>query len=276
MNELGIERLCVFGMPPVEFVDLAADLGCSCIGIGLTPMRYYNPQNYPDWSLRDDPALRREMVAAMDDRGVRVSLLEGFGIRPGCDAQSFANDLDLLCELKGNRINAVSTDRDEARTHDQFAVLAEMADERGIEVTIEIGPGPIANLGAAMAAVRHVARPNFRLLIDTMHYFRFGGSIAELAAIDRGLIGYVQLCDVPLISPFRSYMEEALHERMPPGAGELPLQECLALLPEDVIVSLEVPQRSLAQAGKGPHERVGACVEAARAMLRYLRIRDEM
>jgi hypothetical protein len=39
MNRIGIERLCVFGMPPVEFVTLAADLGCSFVGIGLTPMR---------------------------------------------------------------------------------------------------------------------------------------------------------------------------------------------------------------------------------------------
>jgi hypothetical protein len=39
MNELGVERLCVFGMPPVEMVSLAADLGCTCVGIGLQAMR---------------------------------------------------------------------------------------------------------------------------------------------------------------------------------------------------------------------------------------------
>jgi hypothetical protein len=40
MNELGVERLCVFGMPPVEFVKLAADVGCSCVGINLIPTRF--------------------------------------------------------------------------------------------------------------------------------------------------------------------------------------------------------------------------------------------
>ena len=44
-NPVGIERLCVFGMPPVPFVELAASLGCQYIGIGLEAMRYYNPQN---------------------------------------------------------------------------------------------------------------------------------------------------------------------------------------------------------------------------------------
>jgi hypothetical protein len=62
-------------------------------------------------------------------------------------------------------------------------------------------------------------------------------------------------------------MEEALHERLVPGAGELPLSDFLALIPREVVISIEVPQRSLAQAGIGPRERVGACIDAVRAML---------
>ena len=264
MDRLGVERLCVFGMPPVEFVSLAADLGCGFVGIGLTPMRYYNPHNYPDWSLRDDPALRRETVAALGDRGVSISLCEGFGVGPNIDVRDYAADLDILCELGGKRINVASMERDASRTLDGFAALAEMADARGIETTIEVGPGPVATLPAALAAVRHVGRPNFRLLIDTMHFFRFGGRVADIAALDPGLIGYVQLCDAPRVSKFASYMEEALHERLAPGAGELPLLDLLKVLPRHLVVSLEVPQRSLAEAGLGPLERVGRCVAAAR------------
>jgi hypothetical protein len=47
MNRIGIERLCVFGMPPVEFVTLAADLGCSFIGIGLTPISSASEAAWP-------------------------------------------------------------------------------------------------------------------------------------------------------------------------------------------------------------------------------------
>jgi sugar phosphate isomerase/epimerase len=267
MNRIGIERLCVFGMPPVEFVTLAADLGCSFIGIGLAPMRYYNPHGYREWTLRDDPALRREMVAAMVDRSVGISLCEGFGVGPHADVRDYAADLDVLCELGGARINAASVDRDASRTLDGFATLAEMAAARGIETTIEIGPGPIANLPAALAAVRHVGRADFRLLIDSMHFFRLGGSVADIVALDPDLIGYVQLCDAPAVSKFASYMEEALHERLAPGDGELPLLELLRCLPHRVVVSLEVPQRSLAEAGVGPLVRVGKCVDAARRLL---------
>lgn len=267
MDRIGVERLCVFGMPPVEFVTLAADLDCRFIGVGLKAMRYYNPHGYPDWSLKDDPVLRREMVAAMRDRGVGISLCEGFAVQPGADVRELAADLDVLCELGGRRINAASLDRDLGRALDGFATLAEMADARGVETTIEVGPGPIDGLAAGLAAVRHVGRPSFRLLIDTMHLFRLGGSVAEAAALDPQAVGYVQLCDAPRVSSFARYMEEALHERMVPGEGELPLLELLEVLPRDVVVSVEVPQRSLAEAGQGPHERVGRCVAAARRLL---------
>ena len=267
MNMLGIERLCVFGMPPFEMVTLAADLGCGGIGIGLTPIRRFNPHGYPAWSLRDDAPLRREMIAALRDRDVRITLLEGFGVAPGRDVRDYASDLDLLCELGGTRINLVSVEHELSRTIEAFAIMAGMAAERGILVSTEIGPGPVTSLTAALELLRAVAMPNLSLLIDAMHYFRLGGTVEALAALEPGLIGYVQLCDVPLISPFASYMDEALHERLVPGEGELPLHAFAALLREDVVVSLEVPRRSLASMGIGPLERVRPCVEAARALL---------
>ena len=92
----------------------------------------------------------------------------------------------------------------------------------------------------------------------------------RLAAVPSELIGYVQLSDATHAPRFDTYMEEAMYERMVPGEGELPLREVLAILPREVVVGLEIPQRSLAEAGVGPHERLGRCVAAARAMLAEL------
>jgi sugar phosphate isomerase/epimerase len=141
-----------------------------------------------------------------------------------------------------------------------------MAAERGLETVTEVGVGPIATLDCALEVIRHSGRADFKLLIDTMHFFRFGGSIESLGKVDPDMIGYVQLCDVPLRSAFPTYMEEALHERLFPGQGELPLAEFSRLIPSPVVVSVEVPRRSLARAGAGPRERVAPCVEAARAL----------
>jgi sugar phosphate isomerase/epimerase len=268
MNELGIDRLGLFGMPPVEFAALAADLGCSRVGIGLAPTPGYNPDHHPDWSLRDDPALRREFGAALAERAVRIGMVEGFALIPDHDIRGYASDLDLVRELGADRIACVSLDKDLRRTIDGFAVLAEMAGERGLLVSAEMGSlGPYGQVEQALELVRGVARANFSLLIDAMHFFRLGNTVAQLAAMGPALIGYVQLCDAPLANRFETYMEEAMYERMVPGEGELPLREFVRLIPPGVVVSLELPQRSLAEQGLGPRERTAPCVEAARALL---------
>jgi sugar phosphate isomerase/epimerase len=267
MARLGIENISVFGLPPVEFVNLAADLGCQCISTGLTSFDF-GVCDYPQFSLRDDLALRREMKAAMRDRGIAISLGEGLTIRPGVGARDHEADLDLFCELGVEVINTVSMDPDLGRTFDEFAVMAEMVASRGKHTTTELAPSlTVGDLPTALAAVRHVGRPEFNLLIDTMHVIRSGSTIADVAALDPALIGYVQLCDAPLTPRFESYFEESMFERMVPGEGGLGLRELLAVLPGDRVYSLELPLRSEAKAGLGPHERLGKCVAAARRLL---------
>lgn len=98
MDRLGIEMLSVFGMPPIEFVGLAADLECRHITTALTGFRL-KTLGYKQFSLRDDHRLRRELLAAMDDRGMSISLGEGLLIVPGVDIRSYASDLDIIAEL---------------------------------------------------------------------------------------------------------------------------------------------------------------------------------
>lgn len=267
MDRLGIEFLSVFGLPPVEFVHLAADLGCRHISSGLTSYPY-DPPNYPPFSPRDEPRLRREMTAAMRDRGVSIALGEGMTVRSGADIRDRSRDLEIMAELGIRRVNTVSVDPDLNRSIEQFGLLGEMAASFGMETTMEPGPGlTIPDLPAALDAVRQVGRPDFRLLIDVMHVIRSGSGPTDIAALDPAVVGYVQLSDAPLVPVVPDYAQEAMFERMVPGTGELPLPEVLAALPGDLVIGLEVPLRSQAQAGVGPHERLGRCVAAARELL---------
>ena len=269
MERLSIEPLSVMGLPPVEFVGLAADLGLRYVALTLSAMP--NPYGYPPFSLRDDLALRRQTLAALDDRGVTVSLGDGFVLRPGMDMRDLAGDVAVMAELGAPRVNTVTFDPDFNRSVDQFGVLAEMAAESGMETTLEFSTGlAIADLPTALDAVQAVGRPDFRLLIDTMHLVRSGSGAADIAGLASDLIGYVQLSDVPLVPTIADYMEEACFERMVPGTGEAPLLEILAALPRHPVIGLEVPLRSQADAGIGPHERLGRCVDAARELLAQL------
>jgi sugar phosphate isomerase/epimerase len=267
MRDLGIEFISVFGLPPVDFVHLAADLGCRYISTGLIGMRLES-LGYPAFSLRDDHRLRQDMLAAMDDRGLSISLGEGMLIAPGSDVSDLAADLDIMAELGAAQVNTVSFDTDRNRTFDQLAMLTELAAERGIGTTIEMAPGmTIGDLPAVMAAIEHVARPDLRVAVDTMHWARTGYGADELRELGPDKIGYVQLSDTTLKPRMKSYMEEAMYERMAPGDGELPLAEILGAVPADVVVGLEIPMRGLAESGVGPMDRLRPCVVAARELL---------
>ncbi|BBZ44222.1 sugar phosphate isomerase/epimerase family protein [Mycobacterium parmense] len=269
-GRLGIGMLSVFGLPPVELVELAADLGCPHISVASQGMPLV-PLGYPRFSLTGDAALRNDLRAAMDGRGVTISLGDGFLVLPGSEMHSYTCDLDALAELGVPRVNVVSLDPDLGRTFDQFAALTELAAQRGIATVVEPVPGlTVTDVPTALAAREHVGRPDFQLLIDNMHLVRSGAGAADVAAIDPGHIGYAQLNDTtlrPLPQHAGKYMEEAMFERLVPGEGELPLRDILSALPREIVMEIEVPRRALALSGVGPLDRMRPCVEAARRLL---------
>jgi sugar phosphate isomerase/epimerase len=139
-----------------------------------------------------------------------------------------------------------------------------MSAERSIATTIELAPGmTIGDPAGVVAAIEHVGRPDLRLTVDTMHWARSGYAARELREIGTETIGYVQLCDTTLKPCMKSYLEEAMYERMAPGYGELPLADILATVPTDVVIGLEIPMRTLAESGVGPLDRLRPCVAAA-------------
>ena len=160
---IGIEFISVFGQPPVEFVKLAADLGCRHIGISLSPL-LSDRHPSPVWSLRNDAGLRRDMIAAMRDKGVSISIGEGFLIMPGVDIATAAADMDVMCELGVPVVNVLSLDPDRNRGVSINARCSPKPPAPGrLAATLEFVPGlPIGDLPTTLAAVRHVGRPNFR------------------------------------------------------------------------------------------------------------------
>jgi sugar phosphate isomerase/epimerase len=266
MERLSIEPLSVMGCPPLEWVNLAADLGLGYATIVMQGMG--GPDGFPAWSLRDDADLRHQTRELMQARGVQVSLIDGFVIWDGTDVRSFANDMAVASELGAPRVNTVSFVDDPAGNTDRFRIVADMAAEHGMMTTLEFAPTlAVRNLHEAVDMIQRVDRPNFRLLLDTMHLFRSGGSVADVAHLEPGTIQYTQLSDVPLVPTNTDYMDESCFERMIPGTGELPLGQLLPLLPPDVIIGLEVPLRSLAEVGVSPFDRLSQSVQAARRLL---------
>lgn len=271
-DRIAIEFLCVFDLPPVEFVELVGQLGCRMMSCGLQPMGGgFNLNHYPAWSLRDDASLRREMIRAMRDCGVTISLADGFAIRPDADVAALESDMALMRELGAARINTYCMEADHSRAMDQLEQLADMATAMEMGLILEFVPGlPIGSLNSALAAIDELGSDNCSLLIDTMHLVRSGSSADDLRQIRPEKIGYAQICDVPLQHPSLAYMEEALFERQVPGEGELPLLDIFSVLPAQIPVGIEVPQRALLQQGVADLDRLAPCVSATRGILETL------
>lgn len=267
VSRIGLDFISVLGLPPLDYVALAAELGCTDIGISAGPVVSV-PDLFPTWSLRDNPTLVREVKAAVADKGLSIAVGEGFFILPGKDVAASAADLDLLAEMGAKRCTIVSFEGDSALGFDQLGTFAELAAARGMGSQIEFVPGlGLGDLPTALAAVKHVGRADFGVVIDAMHLFRSGATAADVAALDPVAIGHIQLCDVPLAVAAEGYGYEASFERLCPGAGELPLQSLVDVLPRDRVIALEIPMRTRTLAGDSFVDQFAPCIAATRALL---------
>ncbi|KPH68114.1 TIM barrel protein [Novosphingobium sp. ST904] len=243
-HALGIDSQTIFGMLPTQHIALAAHLGCSFVSLGIQSVPW-KLDRYPQWSLRDDPVLRRDTAAQLRALGISISLAEGFVIRPGSDVRDKAGDLDILAELGAKMASTVAMDRDMPRALDQLAALAEMTGERQMKAVLEFAPPHAVNsLESAIKALHECQAQNIGLVIDAMHFFRSGSDLETLRGLDPNLVAYAQLCDVPLRGAGGDYLAEASFERLAPGDGELPLQALVAALPRDVGIGIELPMQS--------------------------------
>jgi hypothetical protein len=125
-----------------------------------------------------------------------------------------------------------------------------------------VEPIPYTEVSNLEEAV-HIARRSDGggILLDTLHFQRYGGQLEQLRSVDRDLLAYVQLCDGPLAPPSdvphppslprgqstdgTDLQLESCAMRLLPGDGELPLRAFLAALPAGIPVSVEAPVLSL-------------------------------
>lgn len=169
--------------------------------------------------------------------------------------------------LGARNILCISRIADAAETTARFAALCELAAPAGIRVCLEFMRfTSVPTLADAVAVVTAAAQPNGGVLVDTLHLFRSGGTLQDLAAVDPALLPYAQWCDAPAEPPgwsTRELIDDALHERLLPGAGALPTTEFVLALPPSTPLSLEVRSRWLRETYPDPVDRARAVLAAA-------------
>lgn len=262
---LSLSYYTVPELSPPQMVRAAAAAGFAFVGA-----RLLNGQPGRDLApLMENPALRRETIACLHDAGMRVLDASGARLRPETDMAAFAPFIDAAAEMGARHVLATGDDPDEPRLAARFAELCELAGRSGLTVDLEFVPWmSIADLALAARMVRAVARANFGIAVDALHFDRSRSRPSDLAALPRTWFRYVQLCDAPGVwaSDRASLLHAAVSERLFPGDGAIDLVGLLRALPPGIPIALEVPTATLARTAPAA-ERLQRAVAATRKLL---------
>jgi sugar phosphate isomerase/epimerase len=267
-DRIGIDYLSMVGASLPDFIRTAAAAGARNVSLFNTLPVSFNPWNVSLLSACEDAATRRDTISAARDAGISIALMEGFPVVPDQSVAQYRRGFEVLAELGVARVSTVSFDPLWQRTVDEMAALAEMGAEYELTVLIEpCSLFPFGKLDQVLQLIDIVAMPNLKLMIDALHIVR-SGDLAALDRLDPTLIGYVQLCDGPLRSAgYDAYMYEAAHQRLVPGAGELPLADIVRRAGPEVIMSGEVPMAAEREAGVSDLDRLKNIVDGIRETL---------
>jgi sugar phosphate isomerase/epimerase len=210
---------------------------------------------------------RRDLVAQLGATGVSVLDVGVIILGPSLVVDRVRDVLETGAALGADRVIVMNQEPDPGRAAEQFAVVCDLAGERGMRAAVEFMPYTATrSLHEGLALVRAAAAADAGVVVDVLHLHRSGGSVSELADVDPRLIHLVQLCDGRRQPPPADRLRaEALGDRLYPGDGDLPLIGVLSTLPAGIPLTVEAPvARDL---DTPPADRAVAAAEAVRRML---------
>jgi sugar phosphate isomerase/epimerase len=214
-----------------ELAAAAADAGFSAVT--LTPELFVR-------SGGEAANLQRHV----DDLGVRVTFVDGLcSALPGTPAPSSSDgtftdpneatldDCIHIAHATGagaiNLVHVGGRATPVSALADAFAAACARARDAGLRLAIEFLPGTgIPDLATAAAIVREADAPNGSVLLDTWHFTRGGGALADLDPPAVALVGGLQVSDRSPEQDREPYVPR--RGRKLPGDGALPLGEIVA------------------------------------------------
>ncbi len=254
-RQLSLAAGTILDVDPATAVRVAEAAGFGGVGI------WFDPETWSPQRARDiRSALASSPVIALD--------IEPVMLTPGGDHGDAI--VDAAQEIGARNILVASREADIGRVANRLRELADRLRDCDIRLVLEFLPIlGIKTLHDALAAVEAADHPLVGVLIDSLHLARAGHSPADLAGLDPHLFPYLQLCDAPALleeDSMKARLHEALHGRLLPGDGGLPLKQLLTAVP-NVPISLELRSESLMASFHDPTDRARALYAATTRFL---------
>ena len=267
MNRLSLAPVTINEVDPPALIAAAAAAGFQSVDLRVLGA----PRAAPVAPVIGNRPMIAAIAAACADTGVSIFGATGVWLVADFALDDALPALEVAARLGAEQFLAVGNDPAEARMADNLGRLAEAAAAHRLRVALELMPYTEVNsLAKARRLVAGCDQPNLGLLIDALHLARAGGTPAEVAALERRHIAYLQLCDAPAHPPAGMALRaESLASRLYPGEGELPLDALMDALPRDIVVDVETPVAR--DRDRPPAERAAL---AAAATKRFLAARN--
>lgn len=188
MRRLSLAHLSAFRLSPPELVRAAAGAGFDLVGaLRLTPTS--DGRGHP---MLGGAAMRRATVQALDDTGLTVLDVEVHRLRAETSVDDALPLLEAGAELGARYLLCTVEDADSARRAGAFAALCEAAGTYGLTCAVEpMVFSQVRTPGEARALLAAAGDPAAAVLVDALHLFRAGGSVADVAALEPRLLPYV-------------------------------------------------------------------------------------
>lgn len=262
---LSLSPLTVLPCSPLDQIDVAVETGFDAVGLRIFPVMD------TDVDVMADFKLRRAIHDRIRSTGLGVFDVEVVRITPTTDVRSLLPAIEFAASVGARWLAVTSSLPEEYRAEDEdllvqrLGKLTEMVADHSLGVMLEfMAYRGVATVGDAARVVQSVGHPQLKITIDALHFYRSGGTVADLARIPPSQLACVQLCDAPLATP-ESLPKEARYGRVFPGEGELPLRALLGALPAQLPACVEVPSES--HGGMSVKERAAAAMRSSRALL---------
>jgi sugar phosphate isomerase/epimerase len=267
MNRLSLAPLTINEAGPLELIAAAAAGDFDAIDLRVVGPPGVAPVEPVTEALA--AAIRRRLA----DSGIAAFSATGIWLAPDFAVAQVEPALATIAALGAGHCLAAGYDDDWPRLTANFVALCEAAARYRLTIAVEFMPYlPVKNVADAARLLRDAAQPNAGMIVDALHLARSGGTPADLAIVPPSQIAYVQLCDAPRVRPaVMERRDESLHNRLYPGAGELPLFELMDALPREVTIDLEAP--CAADAHLSFDERARRAGDATRRFLEKYRAR---
>lgn len=220
----------------LEAIEAAAAAGFGAVGLRLD----VEPA---------EPAELKQLARRLDSEGCSVLDIEVVRLSPSWSEDLETRLVDQAAALGARHLLVVSDDPDRGRTVAGLQRVSRRCREAGLSAVLEfMAFTHPATLADAVEVAAEVGPDLGGLLVDALHLARTGGQPAELGGYAPVLFPYAQICDAPLQAPsddVAALIDEARHQRLLPGQGELPLADLVNALPPGIPLSVEVQSDAL-------------------------------